>query len=78
VRSRLYAKWDDEGTWRPHWWDRLIVWASALLGTYLLLFGDGTVDRVFGIGMVVMPAVITAIWLWVYWKALQMLRRERR
>lgn len=78
VRARLYAKWDEEGVWRPHWWDRLIAWVAALLGIYLFLWGEGTVDRVFAVGLVAVPAALIGVWIWMYGKALWLLRRSRR
>jgi hypothetical protein len=75
VRARLNAKWDAESRWRVHWWDRLIVWGGGILGAYLLVWGDDTVDHVFGIVLVAMPALLalmtTAVWVYVLWSLLR-------
>jgi hypothetical protein len=55
----------------------VIIWGGAILGIYLLVSGD-TVDRFFGIGLLAAAAVFVAITIWVYWKALRLLRRGAR
>jgi hypothetical protein len=77
VRDRVHSEWERERKWRPRWWDRLLTWCGAALGVYLLLSGD-TIERVLGVGLVVGPAVIMAVSVWVYWKALRILRQERQ
>lgn len=77
IRAELNTKWDEEGVRRPRLRNRLIVWGGAVFGIYLLLSGD-TVERVIGVGLVVVPAVLVGIEVLVYWKGLRILRRARR
>jgi hypothetical protein len=77
IRARLYAKWDEEGRWRRHWWDPLIVWGGAALGIYLILWGDDTVERAFGVGLVTGPAMLATAWAGMWAWALWTLRRKR-
>jgi hypothetical protein len=55
-RERMAA----EGLPRYRWYDKLLVRSTFALGVCLLIWGD-TADRVFGAGMVGVPAVL---WTW--------------
>ncbi len=53
---------------RPYrWYDKLLIRGTFVLGVCLLIWGD-TADRVFGVGMVAVPAVI---WTWAVVKVLR-------
>ena len=77
VRDRLHSEWKSEGKWRPRKWDPFLFTGGAGLGVYLLLSGD-TFERVLGAGFLAAPIALTGITIWVYWKGLRLLRRERR
>jgi hypothetical protein len=49
-----------------------------MFGTGLLIWGNDTFDRIIGVGLLVGPIGIALITVWVYWKALRILRNERR
>jgi hypothetical protein len=78
IRNRVHSEWEREGKWRPRWWTPLILWGGAIFGVCLLTWGNDTFDSVVGVGMLMGPAVIAGITIWVYWKALRILRKERR
>jgi hypothetical protein len=40
--------------------------------------GSDTLDRIVGASLLLTPIFIAVITVWVYWKALRMLRKERR
>jgi hypothetical protein len=77
IRAQWNARWDEEGVWRPHLWNRMMIWAGAVFGIYLLFWGD-TVEQIIGVGLVFAPAVLLGIQVWVYWNAVRILRRERK
>jgi hypothetical protein len=58
-------------------WQNLIIWGGAVFGICLLVWGNDTVDWVVGVGLLVGPAVIAAMYVWMYWKAVRMLRARR-
>ena len=73
---RLRREWRREAGRGPRWWEQGLLWGNAVLGTGLLIWGD-TVERVFGVVFLAGPAVIAGITLWMYWKALRILRGSR-
>ena len=78
VRSRVHAEWDKEDKWRPRWWTPLILWGGVVFGIGLVIWGNDTIDRIVGVGLLIPPTWIALITVWVYWKALRILRKERR
>jgi 4-amino-4-deoxy-L-arabinose transferase-like glycosyltransferase len=77
VRTRVHAELEEQGKWRSRWWTPLILWGGAMFGTGLLIWGNDTIDLIVGTALVVPPAGIAVATVWVYWKALRILRRER-
>ena len=77
VHQQLQAEWKEEDRWRVRWWYRAGLWVLPVVAVCLIIFGDKT-ERGFGIAMLIGPAVIVGFAVWVYWKALRTLRRERR
>jgi hypothetical protein len=76
ARTRSRGEADAKGQWRPRWWNRLVVWGGAVLGVYLLVWGD-TFERIIGAGLVAPALILIGISAWVYWKGVRLLRSQR-
>jgi hypothetical protein len=56
----------------------LMLVGGAVLGTYVLITADDAVEVVLGSGILLGPAVIVGFYVWLYLKAFQTLRADRK
>jgi hypothetical protein len=69
----LVDQGDESSGWS--WWDRVFFWGAFPVGIALLVAGNDTVDRGFGVAILAAP---TALLSWATWKFLRERRARRR